>query len=79
VTSEDDEVVGKVGIVVHPVAPGRTGEVQLHVRGATEIYMAISDSELDRHGEALVIAHVAPRTVRVTPFLGGSTVRYPHR
>lgn len=71
-TSEDDPVVGKLGTVVHPIAPGRAGEVVVHIRGGSEVYMAVSDTELDRHTEVLIVGHIAPRTVQVTPFLGGA-------
>jgi hypothetical protein len=71
--TDDDPVVGKLAMVTHPIAPGRPGEVVLHIRGGTEVYMAVSDSELDRNSEALVVGHVSARTVQVTPFMGGGT------
>ena len=67
----DDPVVGKVGTVSHPIRPGRPGEVVLHIRGGTETYMAVSDTELPRNAEVLVIGHVSARTVQVTPYPGG--------
>ena len=44
--SGDDPVIGKLGRVTHPIRPGHPGEVVLHIRGGTEIYMAVADTEL---------------------------------
>jgi hypothetical protein len=70
---DDDPVVGKLATVTHPIGPDRPGEVVLHIRGGTEVYMAVSDSELPRNTPVLVVGQVAARTVQVTPFLGGPT------
>ena len=67
----DDPVVGKVATVTHPIQPDRPGEVVLHIRGGTETYMAVSDSDLPRNAQVLVIGHVSARTLQVTPFVGG--------
>lgn len=67
----DDPVVGKVATVIHAIQPDRPGEVVLHIRGGTETYMAVSDTELPRNSQVLVIGHVSARTVQVTPFEGG--------
>lgn len=64
----DDPVVGKVATVTHPIQPDRPGEVVLHIRGGTETYIAVSDTEVPRNAQVLVIAHVSARTVQVTPF-----------
>lgn len=69
-SERDDPVVGKLGRVSHPIAPGTTGEVVLHIRGGTETYMAVADDDLARDTEVLVVAHLSARTVRVTPFAG---------
>lgn len=65
----DDQVVGKLGTVVHPIAPGRPGEIVVHIRGGTEVYMAIADTELDEDAQVLVIGKRASRTVEVTAFV----------
>ncbi|HMC38085.1 MAG TPA: hypothetical protein VKI19_00390 [Acidimicrobiales bacterium] len=70
--SGDDPVIGKLGRVTHPIRPGHPGEVVLHIRGGTEIYMAVADTELPRDTEVLVIGHVSARTLQVTAFAGGS-------
>ena len=67
----DDPVVGKLGSVTHPIGPDRPGEVVIHIRGGTEVYMAVSDTEIDKHASVLVVGQVAARTVQVTPFIGG--------
>jgi hypothetical protein len=69
--STDDPVVGKLGSVTHPIAPGKPGEILVHIRGGTEIFMAVSDVELPEQSEVLVIRRVSARTVEVTPFIGG--------
>jgi hypothetical protein len=67
----DDTVVGKLATVTHPIRPDRPGEVVLHIRGGTEVYMALSDTNLEKNTEVLVVGHVSARTVQVTPFVGG--------
>ena len=67
----DDPVVGKVATVTHPIQPDRPGEVVLHIRGGTETYIAVSDTDLPRNSQVLVIGQVSARTVQVTPFNGG--------
>jgi membrane protein implicated in regulation of membrane protease activity len=69
--SMDDRVVGRLGTVTHPIAPGKPGEVLVHIRGGTEIFMAVSDTELPEHSQVLVVRQVSARTVEVTPFIGG--------
>ena len=67
--SPDEAVVGKLGTVTHPITPGHTGEVLVHIRGGTETYMAVSDEELEKGREVLVIGQRSARTVEVTPFV----------
>jgi membrane protein implicated in regulation of membrane protease activity len=69
--STDDPVVGKLGTVTHPIAPGKPGEILVHIRGGTEIFMAMSDTDLPEHSQVLVLRQVSARTVEVTPFIGG--------
>lgn len=66
----DDPIVGKLGVVTHPIRSGRPGEIVVHIRGGTETYMAYSDTDVDAKTEVLVVAKRSNRTVEVTPFLG---------
>jgi membrane protein implicated in regulation of membrane protease activity len=66
--SQDEPVVGKLATVTHPIAPGRPGEVVVHIRGGTETYMAYADTDLPAATEVLVIGQRSARTVEVTPF-----------
>jgi membrane protein implicated in regulation of membrane protease activity len=68
----DDLVVGRLARVTHPITQDHPGEVVLHIRGGTEIYMAVSDTDLARNTEVLVISQLSARTVEVTPFGGAS-------
>lgn len=72
-SESDDPVLGKVATVTHPIGPDRPGEVVIHIRGGTEVYMALSDTEVAKNTEVLVIGHVSARTVQVTPFVGGTS------
>ena len=65
----EDAVVGKLGTVTHPIRAERPGEVVIHIRGGTEVYMAVSDSDLDKGDEVLVIGKRSARTLEVTPFV----------
>jgi membrane protein implicated in regulation of membrane protease activity len=67
----DDPVVGKLASVTHPIAPDRPGEVVIHIRGGTEVYMAVSDTDLAKGAEVLVVGQQSARTVEVIPFVGG--------
>lgn len=68
----DDPVIGKLGSVTHPIAPGRPGEIVVHIRGGTEVYLAMADTDLAKGAEVLVIGHISARTVSVTPFSSGA-------
>jgi membrane protein implicated in regulation of membrane protease activity len=68
--SSDDPVVGKLGTVTHPIGPGRVGEVVIHIRGGTEVYMAVSEEELEPSDQVLVVGQRSARTVEVTAFAG---------
>jgi hypothetical protein len=65
---QDDPVIGKLGIVTHPIQGGRPGEIVVHIRGGTETYMAYSETDLPEQSEVLVIGKRSARTVEVTPF-----------
>jgi hypothetical protein len=69
VSEHDDPVVGKLGTVTHPIAPGRPGEVVIHIRGGTETYMAVADTEVAVRAQVLVVGQPSARTVEVTPFV----------
>lgn len=66
----DDEILGKLGVVTHPIRAGRPGEIVVHIRGGTETYMAYSDEDLPEKSEVLVVAKRSNRTVEVTAFPG---------
>jgi membrane protein implicated in regulation of membrane protease activity len=66
----DEQVVGKLATVTHPILAGKPGEVVVRVRGGTEIYMAYSDVDLPAQTEVLVIGQRSARTLEVTPFTG---------
>jgi hypothetical protein len=68
--SADDPVVGKLGVVTHPIEGGKPGEVVVHIRGGTEIYVAYSDTDLPEQAEVLIINKRSARTVEVIPFTG---------
>jgi membrane protein implicated in regulation of membrane protease activity len=66
---EDEPVIGKLGVVTHPIVAGRPGEIVVHIRGGTETYMAYADTDVPEQAEVLVIAKRSARTVEVTPFI----------
>lgn len=66
----DHRLVGKTGRVTGRVGPGRIGEVVIPVRGGTEAFHAYAndnDEEIATGTRVLVIEHLPPRTVVVTP------------
>jgi|SRR6478609_11299922 len=66
----DHRLVGKTGRVTGRVGPGRIGEVVIPVRGGTEAFHAYAndkDEEIVTGTRVLVIEHLPPRTVVVTP------------
>lgn len=68
--STDDRIVGKLGTVTHPILPGKSGEIVVHIRGGTETYMAVSDTSVAEGTQVLVVGQRSARTVEVTPFPG---------
>ena len=70
VVTGDDPIVGKLGVVTHPIKAGRPGEIVVHIRGGTETYMAYADTDLEEKTEVLVVAKRSNRTVEVTAFIG---------
>jgi membrane protein implicated in regulation of membrane protease activity len=73
VSDGDDSVVGKLGRVTHAIVADRPGEVVVHIRGGTEVYMAVGDSDLPLNSQVLVVGQLSSRTVQVTAFTGGVT------
>lgn len=64
----DHTIIGKVGRVTGQVAPGRTGEVMIGIRGGTEAFLAypVDGETIQINERAVVIEYHAPRTVYVT-------------
>jgi membrane protein implicated in regulation of membrane protease activity len=67
--SIDDQVVGRMAVVTHPVSPDKPGEVVVHIRGGTETYMAYSDTDVPEQAKVLIVGQLSARTVEVTPFI----------
>ena len=67
--ASDESVVGKLGTVTLRILADRAGEIVVHIRGGTEVYMAVSDIPLEKGAEVLVIGQRSARTVEVTPFV----------
>ena len=62
-------MVGKVGRVTGPIAPGKLGEVMVQVRGGSEAfhaYGAEGEDALPTGARIVVIEYFPPRTVVVT-------------
>ncbi len=67
--SSDHEVIGKIGRVTGAIAPKRTGEVMLPVRGGSEsfhAYAMASEETFDRGDRVIVVEYHPPRTVIVS-------------
>jgi len=63
-------MVGKVGRVTGKIAPGRTGEVVIAIRGGTEAFLAHAvDGEqiIQENARVVVVEYYPPRTVYVAP------------
>lgn len=62
-----------VGLAGHITTPTRgtdgSGEVEVRIRGGTEVYTARSDDPLPRGQSVLVLSILGPRTVMVTPWM----------
>jgi hypothetical protein len=69
VSSSDESVVGLAGrIVMATRGEHGLGEVELHIRGGTEVFLAQSTGPLRRGQAVLVLAALSPRTVLVEPW-----------
>jgi hypothetical protein len=63
-------MVGKVGRVTGRIAPDRTGEVVISIRGGTEAFLAHAvdrDEVIPENTRVVVVEHYPPRTVYVSP------------
>jgi membrane protein implicated in regulation of membrane protease activity len=67
--STDEPIVGKLGTVTHPISAGLPGEIVVHIRGGTEIYVAYCEEDVPEQASVLVVAQRSARTVEVTPFV----------
>ena len=64
-------MVGKAGTVVTRVRGGdRPGEVQVTIRGGTEVWIAYADAEVARGCRVLVVAERPGRCVDVVEYPG---------
>lgn len=63
-------MVGKVGRVTGAIAPGKTGEVVIAIRGGTEAFLAHAveaDVTIPPNTRVVVVEYYPPRTVYVAP------------
>ncbi|MEU4148665.1 hypothetical protein [Streptomyces sp. NPDC026659] len=70
----DASMVGLMGRVTGTVGPGLVGEVIVRVRGGAEhflAYAADSGTRIEPGTVVMVVEHLPPRTVYVTPAYDG--------
>lgn len=68
-TSPQDSPIGLAGrIVTATRGDAGPGEVQLRIRGGTELFIARSRDPLPRGQAVIVLATLGPRTVVVSPW-----------
>ncbi|MFD8913326.1 hypothetical protein [Streptomyces sp. NPDC059575] len=70
----DVSMVGLMGRVTGTVGPGLVGEVIVRVRGGAEhflAYAADSGTRIETGTVVMVVEHLPPRTVYVTPAYDG--------
>jgi membrane-bound ClpP family serine protease len=66
----DDSPIGLAGRIVTPTrGEDGAGEVELRIRGGTEIFLARSAEPLQRGQAVIVLATLGPRTVVVSPWM----------
>jgi hypothetical protein len=66
---DDQEVVGRTGLVTGSIAPGRLGEVKLAIRGGSEAFSAYAvdpKEAIPRGTRVFVVEYFPPRTVVVS-------------
>ncbi|MDQ0994333.1 hypothetical protein [Streptomyces sp. V3I7] len=67
---DDASMVGLMGRVTGTVGPGLVGEVILQVRGGAEHFLAYAADgrgRIERGTVVMVLEHLPPRTVYVSP------------
>jgi hypothetical protein len=70
VDSDDQVVVGKMARVTGTIAPGRTGEVMIQIRGGSEAFLAHAaegGETIPAQSRVVVVEYYPPRTVYVSP------------
>jgi len=69
VSKADESPIGLAGRIVTPTRGEQgAGEVELRIRGGTEIFMARSADPLPSGAAVIVVATLGPRTVVVLPW-----------
>ena len=69
-SSPEDSPIGLAGrIVTATRGDAGPGEVQLRIRGGTEVFIARSKDPLPRGQAVIVLATLGPRTVVVSPWM----------
>jgi len=66
---DDQEVVGRVGLVTASIAPGRLGEVKVAIRGGSEAFHAYAmdpKEAISRGTRVFVVEYFPPRTIVVS-------------
>lgn len=69
--ADGDQLIGRLGRVTMRI-PGadRPGEVQLPLRGGSEVFIAYGDGSIERGAQVLVVGTRPGRAVDVTAFTG---------
>ena len=65
----DQEVVGRVGLVTASIAPGRLGEVKVAIRGGSEAVHAYAmdpKEAIPKGTRVFVVEYFPPRTIVVS-------------
>jgi hypothetical protein len=69
VSASDESPIGLAGrLVTATRGPDGPGEVELRIRGGTEVFLARSAEPLPRGQAVLVLQTLGPRTVIVAPW-----------
>lgn len=66
---DDQEVVGRTGLVTGSIAPGRLGEVKVAIRGGSEAFNAYAmdpKEAIPKGTRIFVVEYFPPRTVVVS-------------
>jgi hypothetical protein len=66
---DDQEVVGRVGLVKASISPGRLGEVKVAIRGGSEVFHAYAmdpKDSISRGTRVFVVEYFPPRTIVVS-------------